>query len=213
MAVTSAGRPIENRRRTRDLAFSSTGSSTSRSNASTCITAKPGLTRWSRWLGMRSQTLRCLAFPEVIVQVSATFGESKSRLRGSARGDQSVLMTGHPMDKRVREAIVRARKNALSYEEIAELLGVGPATLSRVLRLERETGGVQPRPRGGGNPSFIRDGVAALLEKHVTKTPDATVLELTTELCARAKIEVSRASVQCALTRLGYTRKKDVLCG
>lgn len=117
-------------------------------------------------------------------------------------------MTGHPMDKRVREAIVRARKKALSYEEIAELLGVGRATVSRTLRLERETGGVQPRPRGGGNPSLIRDEVAALLEKLVTKTPDATVLELTIELCAQAKIEVSRASVQRALTRLGYTRKK-----
>ena len=117
-------------------------------------------------------------------------------------------MTGHPMDKRVREAIVRARKMALSYEEIAELLAVGRATVSRVLRLERETGGVEPRPKGGGNLSVIRGQTAAMLEKIVASMPDATVAELTVELCSRAKIDASRASVQRALTRLGYTRKK-----
>lgn len=118
--------------------------------------------------------------------------------------------TGLPVDIRVREAIVRAFHNeGRSYADIAALLGVGEATVSRVLRLHRETAGVAPRPRGGGNRSPIHGRIAKLLEQILTKMPDATVVELTAALCRAADIETSRASVQRALARLGYSRKKS----
>ncbi len=64
---------------------------------------------------------------------------------------------GLPTPDKLRVAIVRAfHEQGLSYSEIIELLGVGHATISRMLRLHRETGGVAPRPRGGGNFSPIR---------------------------------------------------------
>ncbi len=64
---------------------------------------------------------------------------------------------GTPIPARTREAIVHAyHQRGLSYSQIAALLRVGQATVNRVLRLHRETGAVEPRPKGGGNPSPIR---------------------------------------------------------
>jgi transposase len=112
--------------------------------------------------------------------------------------------------EQLRRAIVRAvRQRGLTYKQAAELLGVGEATVSRVLRLHRETGTVKPRPKGGGNYSAIRGKVAQLLRSIVTSMPDATVAELTTALVGRGGIETSRSAVQRALRRLGYSRKKS----
>jgi len=109
----------------------------------------------------------------------------------------------------VRRAIVRLREQEQrSYAEIAELLGVGEATVSRVLRRHREQGSVDPFPRGGGRRSLIHGRVAELLVAIVTKMSDATVAELTEALEKRASIEVSRSAVQRALERLGYSKKR-----
>jgi transposase len=117
---------------------------------------------------------------------------------------------GAPIPAPLRDAIVRAyAEGAGSYDEVAELLGVGRATVNRVLRLKRETGSVAPKPRGGGNPSPIHGRLADLLVAIVTKMPDATVAELTDELIARADLSTSRSSVLRALGRLGYSRKKS----
>src|SRR5262249_50569622 len=78
-----------------------------------------------------------------------------------------------------------------------------------ILRRWRETGSVRPRPRGGGNFSPIRGKVARLLRYILTDMPDATVIELTEALTDRGGIETSRSSVQRAVHRLGYTRKKS----
>ncbi len=110
---------------------------------------------------------------------------------------------------RLRKAIVRARKKEkLTYVQIAERFGVGEATVNRILRLHRETGSVAPRPRGGGNRSPIHDEIAALLKRLVAELPDATIQELTDALLKRVDIDTSRSSVQRAMQRLGFSRKK-----
>ncbi len=120
------------------------------------------------------------------------------------------MSVGHPTPEQLREAIVRAfHEQGMSYEEIAELLGVGEATVSRVLRLHRETGSVTPRPRGGGNFSPIRGEVANELSALVAERSDATGEELATELAQRIGVKTSRSSVVRALHRLGFTRKKS----
>src|SRR5262249_30999576 len=109
----------------------------------------------------------------------------------------------------VRRAIVRLREEEdLPYEEIAALLGVGRATVNRVLRRSRETGDVHPLPRGGGNGSPFHARFAQLLSATVTRMPDATVAELTDALISRATISTSRSAVLRALTRLGYSKKR-----
>ena len=110
----------------------------------------------------------------------------------------------------IRQAIVRAfHREHLSYERIAALLGVGQATVSRILRLHRETGSVKRLPRGGGNFSPLRGNVARLLGSLVRSMPDATVEELTEKLKGRAGVKTSRSSVDRKLRRLGYSRKKS----
>jgi transposase len=114
-----------------------------------------------------------------------------------------------PIPTRLREAIIRARADGLYYGEVAKLLGVGYATVNRVLRLHRETASVTPRPAGGGNFSPLHGKVAELLKAIVREMPDATVAELTEALMARSNISTSRSGVQRALARLGYSRKKS----
>ena len=114
------------------------------------------------------------------------------------------------VSRQVREAIVRAfHDRKLSYAEIAELLAVGEATVSRVLRRHRETGTVAPLPRGGGNFSPLRGEVLDTLRALVRERPDATIDELTNSLIDRAQVQTSSSSVCRALQRLGYSRKKS----
>ena len=116
---------------------------------------------------------------------------------------------GAPVPERTREAIVRAiHDRNLTYKETADLLGVGEATVSRVLRLHRETGAVEPRPRGGGAFSPITSKFTELLHAIVTSMPDATVEELTAAFTRDSGQRTSRSAMQRALDRLGYSRKK-----
>jgi len=110
---------------------------------------------------------------------------------------------------RVRNAIVRLFADGHRYRDIASALGVGEATVSRVLRLHRESGGLAPRPRGGGNFSPIRDDVAETLGALVGETPDATAEELRGLLESRTGVATSRSAVHRALHRMGFSRKKS----
>ena len=110
----------------------------------------------------------------------------------------------------VREAIVRAvEEQKLTYQATADLLNVGYATVNRVLARYRKTRSVEPLPRGGGWESPIQGRIAELLTTIVTTMSDATVEELTVALQKKAKITTSRSSVQRALHRLGFSRKKS----
>jgi transposase len=109
----------------------------------------------------------------------------------------------------VRNAIIELRvRGHRTYDEIASLLGIGRATVNRVLRLHRESGSVAPRPRSGGNRSPIHGRIAKILVAIVTKMPDATVAELTAALEVQSSISTSRSSVQRAMQRLGYSKKR-----
>jgi transposase len=110
----------------------------------------------------------------------------------------------------IREAIVRAvEEQGLTYQQTADLLGVGYATVNRVLARYRRTKSVELLPRAGGWVSPIRGRIADVLRKIVTTMSDATVEELTAALQRNARIKTSRSAVQRALHRLGYSRKKS----
>jgi transposase len=110
----------------------------------------------------------------------------------------------------VREAIVRAvEERELTYQATADLLGVGYATVNRVLARYRRTKSVELLPRGGGWESPIQGRIADLLHKIVASMSDATVEELTAALQKKAGIKTSRSAVQRAMHRLGYSRKKS----
>ena len=114
-----------------------------------------------------------------------------------------------PIPLKLREAVVQAREQGCSYRETAALLGIGYATVNRILRLHRETRSVQPRPRGGGNVSPIHGSMAEMLVRIVAEMPDATVAEMAAVLIERTETATSRSGVQRALGRLGFSRKKS----
>jgi transposase len=114
-----------------------------------------------------------------------------------------------PTPPQVRRVIVRLRQEGRTYEQIAELVGVGTATVNRILRRHRETGALEPLAPGGGNLSPLRGPVASKLKALVAALPDATVAEMAVALRKAEKLSTSRSSVQRALVRLGYSRKKS----
>lgn len=107
----------------------------------------------------------------------------------------------------VRRVIVRLRQEGRTYEQIAKLVGVGTAIVTRILRRYRETGSLEPSTPGGGNLSPLRGKVEMKLRALVTAMPDATVAEMAVALRKAEKLATSRSSVQRALVRLGYSRK------
>jgi transposase len=115
----------------------------------------------------------------------------------------------HALPIKLRLAVVTLRDEEHTYEEIASLLGIGRATVSRLLRRRRETGKLERLPRGGGVVSPIRGPVAELLCSIVGEMNDATLEELTKALIERADVKTSRAGVVRAMARLGFTRKKS----
>jgi transposase len=113
-----------------------------------------------------------------------------------------------PTPPQVRRVIVRLREEGRTYDEISELVGVGPATVNRILRRYRETGSLEPLAPGGGYRSPLRR-IEAKFKALVSAMPDATVAEMATALRKAEKLSTSRSSVQRALVRLGYSRKKS----
>ena len=115
----------------------------------------------------------------------------------------------HPTPPQVRAVIVRLWQEGRTYKDIADLVGVGVATVSRILRLQRETGATEPLRAGGGNLSPIRGSVEKKLKTLISAMPDSTVAELATALARAERLATSRSSVHRALGRMGYSRKKS----
>ena len=109
--------------------------------------------------------------------------------------------------------MVRAlERGGSTYDEIAEYFAIGRASVVRWGRLKRETGSVNPRPRGGGNFSQVK---LDTLRKLVEHEPDRTSFELTAtynRMVSRGE-RVHRSSIQRALTRMGYVYKKKASSG
>jgi transposase len=115
-----------------------------------------------------------------------------------------------PYSVDLRERVVAAyRRGGRTLEEVASEFSVCDKTLSHWLKLEAETGGLEPRPRGGGHFSPIQGEVLATLRRQVLMRPDATVQEHFEALAARTQVHTSRSAVMRALRRQGLGLKKS----
>ena len=110
----------------------------------------------------------------------------------------------------IRERIVAYKEEGKTDAEIAEALKIGDASVSRVLRRFRETGGVAPAKDKGRRPFLLDDEDRAVLVVIVEAAPDSTLSELVDELFAERGKKVSEATMGRELRRCGFTRKKDV---
>ena len=110
----------------------------------------------------------------------------------------------------LRERVVAAyRRGGHTYITLAAAFGIGVASVSRWLRLERETGALAPRKHGGGNPGKLRgeDGkrFRALVEAH----PDWTAQELALAWKRQTGEVIHMSTAKRALARMGFTHKKS----
>ena len=94
-----------------------------------------------------------------------------------------------------------------SFRQIARRFRIGLSTLRRWLQRRLQTGSLDPKPHGGGQPRTVDARNAERLKDLVRQQPDATLDELKAGLGLRC----SRMAIFRALRRLRISRKKKVL--
>ena len=116
-----------------------------------------------------------------------------------------------PISVDLRRRIVALYKlSGVTYEDVAEDLGVGRATVSRVLRLHRETGSVEPAPASGGAPRRLSSSDELELVRMVDNEPDATLQDLAGMWnAAHPDAKITSETVRVYLGRAGYSYKKS----
>ena len=93
-------------------------------------------------------------------------------------------------------------------EAVAERFSVSVPTITRWVRLRRETGGLAPKPVPGP-PAVKLGALLDALPGRLADRADATLEEQCSWWWATAEVEVSTATMSRAITALGWTRKKD----
>ena len=100
------------------------------------------------------------------------------------------------------------RRGEGTYEQLAVRFSVGQASVSRWLRRFRESGGVAPRPHGGGQRLRIVGDDEKYLRALVERHPDWSEAELGQNLRESRQLQVSDVTVGRAVRRFGYSVKK-----
>ena len=117
-------------------------------------------------------------------------------------------MKTYPIE--LRQKIVDAVDQQLgTYEEIAEMFGVTEQYIYKLLRQRRETGSLDPLPRGGGAQAKLSEEHLLTLAELVARRPDATLEELRRQLRRETNVEASISTIWRGLERIEFTQKKD----
>ena len=107
----------------------------------------------------------------------------------------------------LRRRVVAAYRSGLTatYEATASMFGIGRATVSRLLRRERETGDVEYKPRGGNRARVVD---LAWLVTHAESEPDARLVDRVDAWAAHSGRSVSVSAMHSAMQRIDWTHKK-----
>jgi transposase len=116
-------------------------------------------------------------------------------------------MRAYSLDLR-QKVVAAVQRGDSTIEEVAATFGVGLTFVKKMLRQQRETGDLRPRPHGGGHTPRLSDQHLKLLRAEVKRHPDRTNESLSEHLREQAGVSVSAPTVSRALSRLGLSRKK-----
>ena len=106
----------------------------------------------------------------------------------------------------LRERVIAAcDAGDATREQVAARLSVSVPWIRKLLRRRRETGSIEPKPRGGGRAPAFDAEAAGRLREAVRADDDATLAELG----RAAGVSCCASAVHRALARLGVTRKKS----
>jgi transposase len=110
-----------------------------------------------------------------------------------------------PLSNDLRQRILDAVDNKEgSRRKLAARFKVNTSTITRLLKLRRETGSLEPRPHGGGVEPALDHEALQRLRTLVEEAPDATLEALRQEM----GVSGSRMIICRALQKLGLPRKK-----
>src|SRR5215210_257662 len=112
-----------------------------------------------------------------------------------------------PYSEDLRWRVVAAVASGMPRENVAMRFAVSVPTITRWLRLKRETGELAPKPVPGPPPVKMHALMEALPGR-LTERADATLEAQCAWWRAVSGVQVSTATMSRALTRLGWTRKK-----
>jgi transposase len=111
-----------------------------------------------------------------------------------------------PYSTDLRERVVAAcDAGGATREQIAARFSVSISWIRKLVRQRRQTGSIEPRPRGGGHPPAFDAEAYGRLRQAVRDDDDATL----EELARAAGVACGPSAVHRALKRLGITRKKS----
>jgi transposase len=110
------------------------------------------------------------------------------------------------VDLRAR-VVAACRDEGATYEEAASRFGVGYASVSRWMRLQRETNQLAAQPLPGRVPRIDEAG-RLFVRQFVESRPDTTLKELAEAYRESRGPLLALCIFHRALTKLGLTRKK-----
>lgn len=112
------------------------------------------------------------------------------------------------LPKALRERCVRFVVAGNSRHAAAQKFEVSPSFVIKLMKLWRETGSVEPRPRGGGRRSKLNPHRAFVLGE-VENRRDITMPELVEILLEAKETQVAPATLSRFLIACGLSRKKN----
>ena len=98
-----------------------------------------------------------------------------------------------------------------TYVELGERFKIGSATLQRWVKLEAETGSLEPRTGNNRRPLLLDDEEQSILRHLLHNSPDSTDQDLADALAMVTGKKLHRSAINRYWHRWGYTRKKSRL--
>src|SRR5947209_7092683 len=114
-------------------------------------------------------------------------------------------MTPYSQDLRQR-VLDTVQRGEGSLRQIARRFLVSVSFVTRLLRTHRDTGALEPKPHGGGNPAVLTPEDLERLRELIRQQPDATLEECRQRLGPSCSL----MTISRALSKLGLPRKKKV---
>jgi transposase len=114
----------------------------------------------------------------------------------------------HAYSVDLRERVVFAVLGGMRVDQAAATFDVGTASVKRWVKRYKETGSLEPLPRGGNRPRVLSDDQVQIVDELVQAHPDWTEEEYTKFLVENHGFKLSRSTAGRVIRRLGYSVKK-----
>lgn len=116
-----------------------------------------------------------------------------------------MMGRSHPIE--LRQRVVAFVDEGHGHREAAQHFRVSPKFVNDMIKLRRETGGLDPKRQGNPGRGKLND-VADWVRGRIIEQGDLTLDALVVDLREHLGIEAHRSSVGRLLRRLGFSHKK-----